>query len=494
MSERETPETPAAAPPVDGSNGERRSLPRLVVIGVLALLVGAAAVADRVDRPEARVVARAPADMPTAAPASSLSSTWYCPGGTAKSDGSANGTVVIANPSRTQVTAIVTVVPDTGQPASTSIQVGPRSRQAVRYVDVVQAAYAAALVEIDGGEAVVEHAVTGPLGEDAAPCASAPSANWYFADGSTAKDATLLLSLFNPFPEDAIADLSFATDQGRAVPAALQGVVVPARSVVVKSVGDFVRRRELVGTTVSVRDGRLAVAKTQLHNGGGRKGMALVLGAPSPGEEWEFPEGYTADGITERFVIYNPTEQEAAVDLALTLDEGAAEPFELTVPPRGQVMVEANKESRIPKGVAHAATVRSANGVPVVAEQTIDAATPARAGFANLLGSRATARRWVLAAGSATETLDEWVTVRNPGTRKATLSLTALAQGQPLAIEGLQDVEIPAGRRAAFRIGDHLKRPDLAILVTADVPVVVQRSIYKVNGSGMTATMGVPLR
>ena len=472
-----------------------RSLPRAVVILVLVLLIAGAAAADRADRSDPRVVARAPSDMPTAAPASALSSTWYCPAGTAKSDGAANGTVVIANPSRAPVTATVTVIPDAGQvPNPVEVPVGPRSRAAVRYIDVVQSNFAAALVELDGGEAVVEHAVTGPLGEDAAACASAPSSHWYFADGSTAKDATMLLSLFNPFPEDAIADLSFATDQGRAVPAALQGVVVPARSVVVKSVGDFVRRREMVSVTVAVRDGRLAVAKTQLHNGGGRKGMALVLGAPSPGENWEFPEGYATDGITERFIVYNPTEREAEVDLALTLDEGAAEPFALTVPPRGHVMVEANKESRIPKGVAHAATVTSANGVPVVAEQTIDAVTPARAGFANLLGSRVAARRWTLAAGSASDTLDEWVMVRNPGTRNATLSITALAQGQLLPVEGLQDVAVPAGRRAAYRIGDHIRRPDLALLITADVPVVVERAIYRVNGSSMTATIGIPLR
>ena len=472
----------------------RRSVPRAAMIAALALVIAGAALVDRADRPDATVVAQAPVDMPTAAPGSALSSTWYCPAGTAKGDGAANGTVVIANPSRSAVTAAVTVVPDAGQPATVSVPVGPRSRVSVRYIDVVQANFASALVELDGGEAVVEHAVAGPLGEDAAACASAPSPNWYFADGSTTKDATMLLSLFNPFPEDAIADMSFATEQGRAVPAALQGVVVPARSVVVKSVGDFVRRREMVAVTVAVRDGRLAVAKTQLHNGGGRKGMALVLGAPSLGENWEFPEGYATDGIVERFIVYNPTEREAQVDLALTLDEGAAEPFALTVPPRGQVMVEANKESRIPKGVAHAATVTSANGVPVVAEQTFDAITQARAGFANLLGARTSARRWVLAAGSASETLDEWVIVRNAGTRNATLSITALAQGQPLAIEGLQDVEIPAGRRAAYRIGDHIRRPDLALLVTADVPVVVERAIYRVNGSGMTATIGIPLR
>ena len=471
-----------------------RSLPRAAVLVVLAVIIAAAVLVDRQDRPAAQVVARAPAEMPMGAPGSSLSSTWYCPAGTSKPDGAANGTVVIANPSRAEVTATITVVPDAGQPATTAVPVGPRSRVSVRYIDVVQANFASALVELDGGEAVVEQVVSGPLGEDASSCASAPSDRWYFADGSTSKDATMLLSLFNPFPEDAIADLSFATEQGRAVPAALQGVVVPARSVVVKSVGDFVRRREVVGVTVAVRDGRLAVSKTQLHNGGGRKGMAVVLGAPSPGTQWEFPEGYTADGITERFVIYNPGEREAAVDLALALDEGAAEPFALTVPPRGQVVVEPNKESRVPKGVAHAATVTSANGVPVVAEQTFDAVTPARAGFANVLGARVTAKRWALAAGSATEALDEWVIVRNPGTRKATVSLTALAQGQPLAIEGLQDVEIPAGRRAAFRIGDHLKRPDLALLVAADVPVVVERAIYRVNGSGMTATMGIPLR
>jgi hypothetical protein len=68
--------------------------------------------------------------------------------------------------------------------------------------------------------------------------------------------------LFNPFPGDAIVDLSFATDQGPSTPPDFQGVVVPARGVKALDVGEHVRRRVedrggspvLTGALLRVRD------------------------------------------------------------------------------------------------------------------------------------------------------------------------------------------------------------------------------------------------
>ena len=319
------------------------------------------------------------------------------------------------------------------------------------------------------------------------------STRWYFAEGNTSKDAVYLLSLFNPFPEDAIADLSFTTDQGRAVPDAFQGLVVPARGLIVVNVGDHVRRRDEVSTTVAVRSGRLVAGKLQTHNGGGHKGIALVPGAPQLGKTWYFPDGFFSDGVAERFHVYNPGSKEATVTLDLALEQGAAEPFDITVPPQGRFTLTTSGESRIPKGDAHAVTAQSTNGVPVVIERTIDSASPApRQGYTDLLGAQAAATDWVLAAGGTTETFDEWVVVLNTGRRTAHVSFSALASGQTLALEGLQDEDVPPGQRRAFRIGDHVKRPDLPMLIESDAPVVVERGMFRVGGLGMASAIGIP--
>ena len=94
---------------------------------------------------------------------------------------------------------------------------------------------------IDGAGGAVEQEVDGALGASVTPCSSASSDHWYFAAGRTDTDATMLVSLYNPFPVEAIADLRFATDQGPTTPDAYQGVVVPARGSLVLNIGDRVR-------------------------------------------------------------------------------------------------------------------------------------------------------------------------------------------------------------------------------------------------------------
>jgi hypothetical protein len=462
------------------------------VVVVLAAVLLTAALADRADR-STGVVAGPPVDMPTAPAAGSVSSTWYCAGGTAASGGAADARVIVANPGTRELKAVVTVIPSEGKRATRQLTVRGNSIQHLRLQDVAKANYAAALVDLDGGQGVVEQVVSGSLGVGASPCASAASDTWYFADGSTRREATMVLALFNPFPDNAIADMSFSTDQGRSVPRALQGLVIPARSLVVRNIGEFVRRRETIATSISVRSGRLVVSKLQLHDGGGRKGMALVLGAPSVGAVWRFPEGYVRDGITENVAIFNPGEQEATVDVELALERGAAEPFELTVPARERIALVANKESRIPKDDSHAITVIRRSGPGVVVERTVDAVAPApRTGFADTMGARRLSTRWFLVAGTANPVHDEWVVVHNPSSRAAKVSFTILAGGQRLAVEGLQSVNVPAGRRQAFRLGDHLQRDEIPMVVEATAPVVVERTDYLTTGTGFAFTIGIP--
>jgi hypothetical protein len=465
-----------------------------VVVGLGLVLLGAA-VADRADRPDAPVVGTVGTEeMPTAAPASALSSTWYCAGGSGQADSAFSSAVVVANPGEETIEGTVTVVPDQGDPKTVPLVVKAYASVTLPLGDVLPATYAAAFVDLDGGQAVVEHAVSSRAGTATAPCASSASTRWYFADGATAKDATLVLALYNPFPEDAIVDMSFSTDEGRAEPADFQGIVVHAGRLVVKDIGEHVRRREAVGTEVVTRNGRLVADQLQLRTAPGVSGVSLRLGAPAPGDEWYFPDGYVNDGLVERYTLFNPGDHEALVDIELTLDEGAAEPFELTVPPRERVTVVANEEERVPKGVGHSAVVRSINGVPVVAERSVSASPPSdRLGREDIRGARRTARRWAFAVGSASPTRDEWIVVHNPGAVDAVLDVVGLADGQPLAIEGLQDVKVPARRRVALRLGQHVQRDVLPVLVRSSRPVVAERALFAVGSAGMASSVGIPL-
>jgi uncharacterized protein DUF5719 len=469
-----------------------RRLPALVV---LVALVAVGALVDRnVGHPRA-VAVTASAPMPVATPASALSSTWYCTGGTAAPQRGADALVVLANTGSRARSGTVTFFPNQGGSKGVPVRVEPASRAVVGAQSAVRAPWVSALVELDGGEVVAELSVAGPLGPSIAPCASAASPRWYFAEGVTTKDATEMLLLFNPFPEDAIVDLSFSTEEGRSEPQGLQGLTVPGRSTTAVNVGDFVHRRTAVSTAIVTRIGRMVVARLQSFDGtAGRKGQSLTLGAPAPAPLWYFPEGFLAPGVTERYQLFNPSDREVKASLAPTLEQGAAEPIDVTIPPQARVTVTTNEENRIPRLVAHAVTLRAEGGAAVVAERVIDAVPPAgRAGFAATMGSTATAKRWAFASGAADATWDEWVVVQNPGLRPARLSVTALAAGQRLAVDGLQDRVLAPGQRTAFRLGEHIQRPDLPLVVTGSQPVVVERDLYLAKGLGSTMSMGLLL-
>jgi hypothetical protein len=468
-------------------------LGRFGVVLVVGALLMAGGLIDRVrssgsTQSDAAVQA---ARMPSAAPASAISSTWYCVG-TVGAPGFA-GTVVVANTQDREARGTVAVSSTQGGPRVAPITVAPRATANLPLPEVGQGAFLAAVVDLDVGRSVAELVISGLGDLEVTPCASSASERWYFPDGSTARDAGLSLSLFNPFPEDAIVDLSFSTDQGRAAPGDFQGIVVPAQSLVVKDIGEHVRRREAIFTSVNVRTGRLVAAQAQVRTAPGRAGLSVLLGTPSPSRTWYFPDGAAADGLVERYTIANPGSREATVLLEVNLDEGAAEPFEITVPAGGQLPVVLNQEPRIPKGTGHSATVRSLNDEPVVVTRTVEGGPPStRVGRTDMSGARRGVVGWAFAAGGASDQMDEWITVQNPGAAAATVSFIGLSDGRVVPLDRLQAVRIEAGRRLAVRLRDHLQQASLPVIVTSDVPVVAERAVY-VRGRGLSSVIGTAL-
>ena len=61
-----------------------------------------------------------------------------------------------------------------------------------------------------------------------------------------------------------------------------------------------------------------------------------------------------------------------------------------------------------------------------------------------------------------------------------------------IPVQDLQDVTLAPGGRTAIRLGDHIEREDLPILVTASGPIVAERGLFAVGGRGLSQSMGIP--
>jgi hypothetical protein len=468
---------------------------RLTAVAILAAVLVIVGVLDRADRPPLTPAGArlATAYAPAASPPDALTSTWYCPAGTAQG-GYADSSVVVFNPTTRRLRGSIEVVGADGNHASHPVTLQPRERLTTPMSQILRAAYVAATVRLDGGGAIVEHVTSGPIGDAVGACASSASTRWYVPEGATTRSAQLIYALFNPFPDDAIVDMSFATEQGRDAPAAFQGIVVPANGLVPIDVGTHVRRRAHVSAAIHARRGRVVVEALQIHNGDGRRGVGLMLGLPRTSTSFVFPDGIASPERFEQLHLFNPNDAEASVQLDLVLDAGDAQPFQLRVPAQGRITVDLTSESRVPKNVGHALLVRVSNNVPLAVARTTDVGpASARRGYISDVGATTAAMHWGFAAGGVSASLDEWIAVINEAPRAVTVDLTTIDGSSLGFLSGLNGVRIPRGGRRVFRIADHGATAETPLVVNATGPVVVERSTYRNGGTGASAVMGTVL-
>ena len=470
----------------DRSNTSRkRRVPvRIVALAVVVASVGAMVAVDRlVDRqPTVSSGGGRIAIGPVATDASSSLSTWFCAGGSmagAKDD----MVISVANPTRNPATGSITFYGDAGEREVLAIAVPAMSQTSASARSRLNANHVAALVELDVGGIAVDHRIEQDGLSSISPCASSPSTSWFFADGATEVGSTMELSLFNPFGEDAIVDLRFATDQGPAEPAALQGFVVARNSVISIDVGSFVRRRSVVSVAVQARVGRLVVDEVQKTDARPR-GLALASGAQSPSASWFFPNGRSTSKLKERYVLFNPTEQDISAQIDFIVEGAESEPFEIDIPKLSQAELVPGDESRIPIDVGYSVVVAT-DGPNLVATRTLVATSSLRSGRAITLGAARVANRWLVPDAMATRKRDDRLAFLNPTDTDAAVTVSFVANGQTTPIPGLERVLLSSGQRLGVRVGDYAALEiESALLVESEgAPVIVERTSSGISAS-----------
>lgn len=436
---------------------------------VLVLLLVAAAVWVRDDRGADDDVSAGPAelaqpaDLGPVAPGEGGPSTWFCAGGTAIEGGVADHVVVVSNLGEEPVRGALTVFPVRAEPlAPVEVEVAPGGSSSFRLGDLVVAEHAAAQVELESGPAVVYHEVSGPASKDAARCSTKASDTWYLPWGQTTLGATMHLALFNPFPGDAVVDVTFDTEDGFRRPEAYQAMLVRSRQLVVIQVEEVVTRRQRVSAQVVARSGRLVVDRVQTMTAGDVVVSDVGAGAPGAADAWYFPDGRVDPSVVEAFYVYNPSERIADVELTLvtgnTDPATQPEPFQLRLPGGAAAELVLNTQTRIAQPLAHATSVQASSDVSIVVERVLasgpfgpriapelppaEAAT-LPAGVSASLGSPVVGTRWLtgpVPAGDASQ-----LVVLNPGGGAGDAVVTV--RGPDGSTVGEPSGPVAAGRR-----------------------------------------------
>ena len=492
-----------------------------LIVVALATVIGLA-VADRDDDGQEVGSTRTMQEVISAAPGpDARAGVWYCSEGTSLPGEFADHSVIVANPTATAVTAAVTVFSSTpvgsvspsALPEKVLLNVPGRSQATLRLAEIVESQYTAALVEVDSGSAVVEQRVQGPTGFDAVPCASRSSAAWHFAAGSTRRDARLVFTLFNPFPDRAVVKFTFSTDEGIREPQALRGVLVPARSLVAVNATDLVPRFSSVATTIEAQAGRVVAGRLQLFDGSeGLEGLTAGPGIPEPQTQWVLPTGPADANVADHIVLYNPSDQVAAADIRVRVDVldlgDALAPFEVSLAPQQRMALVLGNEDAyplpaapfsyraaesLPMGVGFWAAVQVYNGVPIVVERVAAAsAATFPAGVATTVGTPATAVRHVI-SGNRADGAEVALVVVNPSPDSiARVTVSQVADGRITPIAQLDPREVAPYSRLVVPVDQLIDGDSYALLVESSQPVAVSRSLLARSGTGMASGNSVP--
>jgi len=443
--------TRSAAPPVR-RRSPVRSAGASSILAVLAALLVLGLLVDAVAAP-----APPPAPEPVAQPAAT-SGAWYCP--VEPDDGEA---------------AVVSIASAGDEPATVTV---------VRYADGQAVADPPASVSPGAGlEIAVDGDGSGPvtvrwsgapvvatwrsLEDDggAAPCPAEPSPTWHVAGLDTAGGSSTRLHLFNPYPVDASASVSFATPDGELPLVRTDTVYVPAESSTVLDLNEFVPEEPELGATVRTRTGRIVVQGDVLHepapDAGGPVGRTLVLGAPAPEDVWGFAFARADSESASWLDVLNPSTRDAAVSVQVSTPrpDGVVLP-EVTIPAGAVRRIDLADTSELSE---FAVTVTGVNDVPVVATRTTDLNAGGRRGVATSLGA-SPAMVWEL-AGAGSDSRAARLGVSNPGPEPVTIDVTSGVADVP----AWRGVEIPPNGRVTLELGE--AGPELA-----SIPVRVNAS------------------
>lgn len=454
-------------------------------------------------------------------------STWYCAAGFATPDGTNDHFVIVTNPTDETVRGTLTLFPALVDTEGTSLprslpaqplEIAPMSQSTIQLGPLVASldaelgtsggALIAAMVEFEGGGLFVDHSVAAFQGRDSGPCATSAAQNWWFASGTTTADVAYQLYLLNPFPDDAVVDISFVTDAGSRSRSAFAGRLIPAQSLTVLQISPEVQVNTQAAAQITARRGRVIAERIQIfENPEGPGGLSLSLGSNRLSEQWFFPAGRSVPGTGESYVIYNPGDVAAEVEFELKPDSadrvGDVAPLPVPVGSRERWIVSVTGhlthpvdalttiDATVPEGAEQFfVSIRSFNGVPVVAERVLTRPLE-RGGVTASVGiDLASTNQMVtipaLIDGAEAATL----AVLNPA--GDTISRVQIVVGGPGGERGGAVVELAPRRRASFDLANIVGPEDEWIRVLSSTGTIAELTVA-VNGV-LLSTHAVPVQ
>jgi hypothetical protein len=148
----------------------------------------------------------------------------------------------------------------------------------------------------------------------------------------------------------------------------------------------------------------------------------------------------------------------------------------------------------VPDETGYVLLVQSDSDAPIVAQTLtrFDASGGGTAGAVSSVGSSAPAPKWVIARIRALTQPSTTIALADPGLKAARVAVAIVHGGRVDRPASLQRLTVPPGARFVLRIPRALRRADGAVVITSDVPIFAEATIYTADDA--TRAPGIPAR
>lgn len=303
---------------------------------------------------------------------------------------------------------------------------------------------------------------------------------WYFAEGYTGPGFDQWLTLENPGAADSHVHVTYYTPSGAPI---VKVHTVPAHSRYTIYVNlDLGQNLE---NSVKIESQYPLICERPMYFqysgiGGYRwTGGHDVMGALQADRNWYFAEGTTLLGFDEYLLVQNPNPVEATLQVTYFVNGGEPIHRRHVVAANSRYTIYVNLDAG--QNVEVSTTVRSEN-VPVICERSLYfdyAGIYGRdwTGGHDIVGANSLGLQFYFAEGYIAPNFDQWLTLVNPGTATANVTLTYYRNGGPIAVT---NHHVPGESRYTVfcnaDLGDFVA--EISMRLESDQYILAERPMY----------------
>jgi hypothetical protein len=292
------------------------------------------------------------------------------------------------------------------------------------------------------------------------------ASRWYLPNGDTTGDHRTVLALLNPSSGAARVTLTFLYQDATERHTTLQ---VPAHARASVDLALVAGAGRIISTIVEA-DRQIGADSTISYGSGD---TSTALGAAAPATRWYLAEGFTGNSFHEALVIMNPNTTYAIVDVRfLPFNGRPLREVRFLVSPRANIQIDVGQYM---PGLSVSAIVTADKGVVVERSMRFG---QGRRGAHDQVGVTSASTVWLFAQSDTNPGRQAFLTILNPN--QATIAaVTATFYGTDGHPVGAWTIVVDALRRGNIKVNDVLPNAAVAVVVTSNVPVVVERPQYE---------------